>query len=123
SISAGAKIMGGAAVAGGVAACLVTGSALLGVAAAGASAYAATRNDKVGEAAKATGQAANTVGSKVSEFNKEHKISERVVQGVQKGYKEVKAFDAKYDVSGKTAAGLLTGAYTTGFLLHFGGLS
>lgn len=112
SSAAGGKIIGGAALVGGVAAGVLTGSLLLGVAAAGATAYAATRNDKVGDAAKATGKAANAVGAKAAEVNKEHRLTERAVEGLKSGYRGVKQLNAKYDISGKTVTGIKTGMDT-----------
>jgi hypothetical protein len=57
------KVMAGAAVVGGVAGALVAGP-VIGLVAAGGAAYAATRNDKLGDAAKSTGNAAVAVGGK-----------------------------------------------------------
>ena len=59
----GVGVMAGAAVVGGAAVGVVAGP-MLGVVAAGGAAYAATRNDKVGDVAKSTGRAAVAVGSK-----------------------------------------------------------
>ena len=77
------KIMTGAAVVGGVAATLIAGP-VIGVIAAGGAAYAATRSDKVGEAAKATGGAAVAVGGKVVDINKEHKVTDKIGDGLKK---------------------------------------
>ncbi|KAL1498556.1 hypothetical protein AB1Y20_013875 [Prymnesium parvum] len=109
SLSAGARVMGGAAVVGGLAAGIVTGSALLGVAAAGATAYAATRNDKIGDAAKATGKAANAVGSKAAEINREHNLTGRGVEGIKAGYQSMQAIDSKYGISRKASTGIKAG--------------
>ena len=102
------KIMTGAAVVGGVAATLIAGP-VIGVIAAGGAAYAATRSDKVGEAAKATGGAAVAVGGKVVDINKEHKVTDKIGDGLKKAGSALQSFDSKHDVSGKTA-GAITAA-------------
>lgn len=60
---AASKVAVGAAVVGGIAGAVLVGP-VVGVVAAGGAAYAATRNDKVGDVAKSTGQAALAVGNK-----------------------------------------------------------
>ena len=66
--------MVGAAVVGGVAGFALMGplAAVVGV---GGAAYAATRSDGVGDAARATGKAAVAVGDKATELDREHDIS------------------------------------------------
>ena len=63
-------------------------------------AYAATRSDKVGEAAKATGGAAVAVGGKVVDINKEHKVTDKIGDGLKKAGSALQSFDSKHDVSG-----------------------
>jgi hypothetical protein len=60
---------------------------------AGGAAYAATRKDEVGTAARATGSASLTVG-------------EKVYQAGKCASKEASKFDSKYDISGTMARGL-----------------
>ena len=102
----GAKVMAGAAAVGGLAVGVVAGSTVLGVAAAGGAAYAATRSDGVGDAAKATGKAAVTMAGKAQEFNKEHHVTEKATAAAKKGLAVASDFDKKHDVSGKAAKGI-----------------
>jgi hypothetical protein len=89
-------VMGGAAGAAGL-----LGVCLLGpvsaVVLAGGAAYAATRKDEVGTAARATGSASLTVG-------------EKVYQAGKRASKEASKFDNKYDISGTMARGLTSAA-------------
>ena len=69
-------VVAGAAVVGGTAGVVLAGP-VIGLAAAGGAAYAATRSDGVGDAAKATGTAALAVGDKAREFNAEHDVTNK----------------------------------------------
>ena len=130
SASHGLQVMAGAGAVGGVAVGAVTGSVLVGVAAAGGAAYAATRSDKIGEMGKATGRAAIAGYAKAKQVNEEHQLTTRakalVVTSYAKakeldekhhilsrakaaasaGMSKAKAFDEKHDVSGKVASGV-----------------
>lgn len=70
----GVQTMAGAAVVGAAAGAILVGP-IVGVVAAGAAAYAATRQDAVGDAARAAGQGVVTVTKKLDEINQEHKIT------------------------------------------------
>ena len=133
SASHGLQVMAGAGAVGGVAVGAVTGSVLVGVAAAGGAAYAATRSDKIGEMGKATGRAAIAGYAKAKQVNEEHQLTTRakalVVTSYTKakeldekhhilsrakaaasaGMSKAKAFDEKHDVSGKVASGVVSG--------------
>lgn len=110
-MKAGAKVMTGAAVVAGTAVGVVAGSTMLGLAAAGGAAYAATRSDKIGDAAKSTGKAAVAVGAKAAEVNRQHHITERIGAATKKSISAAQGFDKKHDVTGKIA-GTITSAAT-----------
>ena len=85
-------VIGGAAAAAGIAGSLLLGP-LVGLAAAGAAAYATTRDDNIGEAARATGSATATaggiayeqakiVGSKLKEFDQQHDVSGKASRAI-----------------------------------------
>ena len=75
-------VVAGAAVVGGTAGVVLAGP-VIGLAAAGGAAYAATRSDGVGDAAKATGTAALAVGDKAREFNAEHDVTNKAARAAQ----------------------------------------
>lgn len=106
SVAGGAKVMAGAAVVGGVAVGAAAGSVALGVVGAGAAAYAATRNDQIGDAARATGQAAVAAGKKADEINKEHKITDKIGAAAKTTYSKAKELDEKHGITTKAAAGV-----------------
>jgi len=103
------KVMGGAALAGGAIVGAAAGSVVLGVAGAGAAAYAVTRNDKVGDAAKATGKATVHGIDKAREINEQHKITATAGQWLQQGVNSARDFNHKHDVTGKMASGVESG--------------
>ena len=72
-----ARTLAGAAAAGGVVVGAAAGSVVLGVGAAGAAAYAATRPDGIGDAARGVGRATARGAERANEINEEHKITER----------------------------------------------
>jgi hypothetical protein len=99
------KVVAGAATVGLVAGAVLSGP-IVALAAAGGAAYAATRQDKVGEVAKSTGQAAVAVGSKASDLDKQHNITGKVAEGARTTFNAAKDFDQKHDVSGKIGSGI-----------------
>ena len=99
------KVVAGAAAVGGVAAFVLAGP-LVGLAAAGGAAYAATRNDEVGAAATSTGKAALAIGDKAREINEEHKISDKVAEGAKNSLAWAHDMNERHDVSGKVTAGI-----------------
>lgn len=105
----GAKVMAGAAAVGGLAVGAVAGSTMLGVAAAGGAAYAATRNDALGDAAKATGKAALSLGNKAVELNNKHHITAQVGAAASKGLATAQAIEQKHNVTSKLAGGITKG--------------
>ena len=103
----GAKVMAGAAAVGGLTVgCGLGGGVILGVAAAGGAAYAATRSDGIGDAAKATGKAAIVAAGKAQEFDKKHDVSGKAVAAAKQGFAMASAFDKEHNVSGKAAKGI-----------------
>uniref|UniRef100_A0A7S3F012 WW domain-containing protein n=1 Tax=Haptolina ericina TaxID=156174 RepID=A0A7S3F012_9EUKA len=104
-----AQVIGGAALAGGVVVGAAAGSLLLGVGAAGAAAYAATREDKVGDAAKATGTATVAACSKAKEVNKQYGITAKAGNLLQQAAASAKEFNQKHDVTGKLTTGVEAG--------------
>ena len=103
SVASGAKIIAGAAAVGGVAVGAAAGSMALGIVGAGAAAYAAARQGTVGDAARATGQAAVTAAGKAAEVNQRHKITDKVAAAAKRGIQATADLDRKHDISGKTA--------------------
>ena len=95
-------VVAGAAVVGGVAATIVAGP-LIGIAAAGGAAYAATRSDKIGEAAKATGNAAITVGKTAQQVDREHHITQKATQATKDALGAAAAFNERHDITGKVS--------------------
>ena len=92
----GMTLMGGAAAAAGLMGTLLAGP-LIGLGLAGGAAYAATRSDEVGDAARATGSAAITAG------NAAYKAGKQAASHVSE-------MDKKYNLSGQMAAGLTQAA-------------
>lgn len=95
-------MVAGAAVVGGVAATIVAGP-LIGIAAAGGAAYAATRSDKIGEAAKATGNAAITVGKTAQQVDREHHVTQKATQATKDALGAAAAFNERHDITGKVS--------------------
>eukprot|EP00808_Paulinella_micropora_P030566 g41260.t1 len=107
--ASGTKVMAGAAAVAGVTTAVVFGSAILGVAAAGGAAYAATRSDQVGEVAKSTGKAAVAVAHKAQELDKKHNVSGRVKEGAKAAGAKMKELNDKYKITDKSAKALTSG--------------
>jgi len=95
-------VIGGAALAGGAVVGIACGSVVLGVAGAGAAAYAATRQDAIGNAAKATGGAVVAGIGKAKELDQKHHLTAALKQGVE----QARAFNQKHDITGKIAGGV-----------------
>ena len=71
-------MVAGAAACGGLVAAAAVGGLMIPVAAAGAAGYAATRSDGVGDAARATGNAAVTGLAKAKEFEEQNQIGAKL---------------------------------------------
>jgi len=84
TIGAGVSIVGGAAAAG----------------------YAATRSDKVGDAARAAGGLAIKGADKAKEINDKHHLTEKLADAGTKAVAAAKGADDKYGISTKLATGI-----------------
>jgi hypothetical protein len=104
--AAGAGALGGAMVVGGI-----LGAPILGaLAGAGGLAYAATRSDGYGGAARTVGGATATGVGKARNVNREYKLTEKAVAAGKSTVQTVRAMDTKYHITDKiggvfTAAG------------------
>jgi hypothetical protein len=74
----GVAVVAGAAACGGLVAAAAVGGLMIPVAAAGAAGYTATRSDGVGDAARATGNAAVTSLAKAKEFEEKNQIGAKL---------------------------------------------
>ena len=82
---------------------------VLGLAAAGGAAYAATRKDKIGEAALSTGRATCPIGDKAVDIDRQHDISGKFKRAASDSYLAAKRLDQKHNVSGKAASAWTSG--------------
>ena len=112
------KVLGGAALAGGVVVGAVAGSVVLGIAGAGAAAYAATRGDKVGDAARAMGTATVAACGKAKAVDQKYHITSTAGSWLRQGYASALEFNTKHGITDKTIGGLKAGGLKAG-----GGLS
>lgn len=76
---------------------------------AGAAAYAATRRDQVGDAARQVGNAANSFASRVYEFNQQHRITERARDAAVATYHKAKDLNKKYKITEQASEMASTG--------------
>ena len=90
--------MAGAAAVGGVAAAALVGGVVLPVAAAGAAGYAATRSDGIGDAARATGNAAVSTAAKAKEYEQEHQVGAKIKTIGEGAVAKAKEVNEKYHV-------------------------
>jgi len=81
----------------------LTFSAIGGAAAA---AYCATRNDKVGDAARSAGNVALAGVDKMAAINKEHKITDKMADAGAKAATTAKAVNDKYGITDKISKGV-----------------
>merc|ERR1719386_257871 len=85
---------------------LVLGGTLGLVAGAGAAAYAATRKDGVGDAARGVGNCAMTGANKAKELNDEHNITGKATAAAQAGIAKAKEVNEKHGITEKITAGV-----------------
>jgi len=95
-----AKVMGAAACIAGGAGLLLSGP-VVGVAACAAAAYATTREDKAGSAARKVGSVGVCAVDKASSLAEQHRISHNVVAAGQSAVGQAKALDSRYRVSAR----------------------
>jgi hypothetical protein len=96
-----------AAVAGGAGLLIAHGPIAAVVCAIGAG-YATTRSDAAGEAARGLGDAGIHAAKKVDDFDKKHKIKERVSEQADAAWDKAKTVDEKYGVLAKTKEAAIT---------------
>lgn len=82
------------------------GCTLAAVGGAAAAGYAATRQDKVGEAARGAGNMALAGVDKAKKLNEEHKVGEKIADAGSKAVAAAKSADEKYHISEKVSAGV-----------------
>lgn len=102
-VAGGVKTLGAVAVMGAGAGLLVLGSTV-GLAAgaiggAAGAAYCATRQDKVGDAARSAGGVAVNAAGKAKEINEKHQITDQIKDTGSKAFCAAKDADSKYGVS------------------------
>jgi len=126
--AAGVGAVGGFLVLGGI-----VGATAAVVAGGAAAAYASTRQDQIGEAARGVGNMTLAAGQKAKAINQEHQITDKAVamgkaavekakevdnkyslvdkakEGVSKGVQSAKEFENKYHVTDKIASGVSKG--------------
>jgi len=95
----GMQRLAGAAVVGAGIATVATGSIVLGAAAATGAAYAATRNDKVGEVARATGDAAVATFQRAKDVDREHQLTARAKEAAVGAVHKARELDGKYHLA------------------------
>lgn len=130
-ISENKKVLGAAGVA--AAAGVLLSGPIVGVVLAGGAVYATTRNDKVGEATKAVGEAtvraiekgreignkygifdkmksaASATYTKAKEINDEYKVTDQMSQCASSAATKAKEIDEKYKISETTSQAILSG--------------
>jgi len=82
-----------------------------GAAAAG---YAATRGDRVGEAARKSGGIALSMVDRAKEINEKHHIAEKAMDAGGKAVAKAKETDEKYGISTKVSQGIGTAVRKVG---------
>lgn len=101
----GVKTLAACAALGAAGSCVVLGGTLgLGIAAAGGAAaagYAATRSDKIGDAARTAGGLAITAADKAVALNREHHLTEKALETGGKAVEAAKLADQKYGITDK----------------------
>ena len=130
----------GAAAVGGVIGCLLIGP-ITGVVVAGVALYATTRDDGIGNAARATGSAAvagfdkakdaaeknhvfdklkvagAATAKKAGEINEQYHITGNIKAATKSTVSEASRLNQKYDITGKAARGVMSGASAVGKLV------
>jgi len=105
SPAGGSKVMAAAAGAGGIAGFMVMGP-MAAVALAGAAAYATTREDKIGSAARTVGTGGVTALQKAKSFDDNYQVTQRVAAAGSNAVGKAKEMDEKYQVIDKAKTGV-----------------
>mmetsp|Transcript_9649 Transcript_9649/g.13102 ORF Transcript_9649/g.13102 Transcript_9649/m.13102 type:complete len:255 (+) Transcript_9649:213-977(+) len=108
SSAGGMSTMAATAAVGGAVGFLVAGP-MLAMAGAGAAAYAATRSDSVGDAARSTGQGAVKGFERAKQLDQEHHITEKARSAASAGIEKAKEMNTKYNILGS-----LSNAFNSG---------
>eukprot|EP00961_Rhodomonas_salina_P139588 1878526-Rhodomonas_salina.1 len=80
----------------------VIGGVFLGLVGAAGGAYAATKQGKIGEAARSSGRVVVTLGRKASKFNQEHKVTEKAKKACVAAYTSIKETNEKHKITERT---------------------
>jgi hypothetical protein len=94
----GMAARGGAALAAGVTGAVLAGP-VIAVGAAAGGAYAATRNDGVGDAARKIGVGTTSAISAANQYNQEHHVTQRAYDGTKQALHAAAEFDNKHQVT------------------------
>ncbi|EKX51117.1 hypothetical protein GUITHDRAFT_150993 [Guillardia theta CCMP2712] len=100
----GVKVMGAAAAAGGVVGAVTMGGVIAPVALAAGAAYATSKDDKIGDFARAAGHSTIGAYKKASEYNEKHQVTDKVKRAAVGAYQKAVEIDDKYKVVDKTKA-------------------
>mmetsp|Transcript_15828 Transcript_15828/g.32074 ORF Transcript_15828/g.32074 Transcript_15828/m.32074 type:complete len:273 (-) Transcript_15828:50-868(-) len=84
----------------------VLGTSLSIVGGAAGAAYVATRQDKLGDAARSAGGLAIAGAEKAKQLNEEHKVTEKITEAGSKAFTAAKGFDQKHGISDKVSQGV-----------------
>jgi len=84
----------------------VLGTSLSIAGGAAGAAYLATRQDKVGDAARSAGGVAIAGVEKARQLNEEHKVTEKITEAGSKAVNVAKNFDEKHQISSKVSQGV-----------------
>mmetsp|Transcript_6815 Transcript_6815/g.6493 ORF Transcript_6815/g.6493 Transcript_6815/m.6493 type:complete len:156 (-) Transcript_6815:255-722(-) len=99
------SVIGGAAIAGGVAGLAVCGPALGLVGAVGAGALA-TQSNKAGDVARASGDVVVAAGDRAKKIDKKHHVVDKTKSATKNALQSAKKFDEKHQVGQKMSNGL-----------------
>lgn len=99
----GVAPMAAAAAVGGVAG-MALGGSMMAVAGAGAAAYATTRADGIGEAARNTGQSALQAFEAAKKINEEHNLTGKAYEAAQASAAKAKELNEQYKITDKLGA-------------------
>mmetsp|Transcript_55071 Transcript_55071/g.160724 ORF Transcript_55071/g.160724 Transcript_55071/m.160724 type:complete len:277 (-) Transcript_55071:67-897(-) len=84
----------------------VVGTSISLVGGAAGAAYVATRNDKLGDAARSAGGVAIAGAEKAKQLNEEHKVTEKIAEAGSKAFTAAKTFDEKHKITDKVSQGV-----------------
>lgn len=103
------KVIGAAAIAGGVAGLALAGPVIGIVSAVGAGALAATQNNKAGDVARASGDVVLAAGQRAKKFDQKHHVVDKTKNAAGGLFQKAKQFENKHRLGEKTGKGLTKG--------------